>query len=178
MTFGNISDLAEPFLAELRNGFSTGLIRQFIPRINSTASYENISAVEYPSGCAQIAGAFSVGYSGKVLYSPTDSAANWSIQACMPTDLRQSPWKYTRDRRDFSEVLFINVTISADGRVPRNTTPIGGLLYRVTLNTTAGYFELPNYMNGVTAGPLLDKDLNSICGHNCTAEGGDPTDIL
>lgn len=177
VTLGNISDLAEPFLVELPNGYSTGLISQFIPRINSTATYENITASEYPSGCDQIIGAFSVGYSGKILYSPTDSAANWSIQACMPADLRQSPWKYIRDRQDFSEELYLNVTIITDGRVPRKNTPVGGSFYRVTLNTTAGYFELPNYMNGLTAGPLLEKDPNSICGHNCTSEG-DPGDIV
>src|SRR6266480_2203409 len=49
VTFGNMSSLSNPFLAELPSGYSTGLIRQFIPRINSTAQYQEISASQYPS---------------------------------------------------------------------------------------------------------------------------------
>lgn len=35
---------------------------------------------------------------------------------------------------------------------------------------TAGYFELPIYMNGQIAGPLLDKDPNNICGSSCETQ--------
>jgi hypothetical protein len=45
----------------VKNGYRTGLIRQFIPRINSTASYDSITAAEYPAGCDQITGAFQLG---------------------------------------------------------------------------------------------------------------------
>ena len=36
-TFGNMSGLKHPFLAEITSGYNTGLIQQFLPRINSTA---------------------------------------------------------------------------------------------------------------------------------------------
>lgn len=66
----------------------------------------------------------------------------------MPPNMTKSPWLPTRDRRDFSEELYSNVSVTGIF----NNTFIGNwqgiALYRVTLNTTAGYFELPNYMNG------------------------------
>ncbi|KAE8442481.1 hypothetical protein EG329_003324 [Mollisiaceae sp. DMI_Dod_QoI] len=145
VTFGNMSLLESPFLAELPSGYNTGLIRQFIPRFNSTAKYENISAVDYPNGCDQLPHAFYVEYS--YVDEPNSSEpAGWNIEVCMPADLRTSPWKSTRDRQDFSEVLYLN--LSMYGGISSSPTPDGGSLFRITLNTTAGYFELPNYMNG------------------------------
>lgn len=37
----------------------------------------------------------------------------------------------------------------------------------MTVNTTAGYFELPNYLNGKVAGFLLKEDPNTMCGDDC-----------
>lgn len=167
VTFGNVSSLNDPFLAELPSGYNTGLILQFIPRINSTARYEVVSAAEYPTDCDTIPGAFSVDY-GNV--STADNyTQRWTLQACMPADLRQSPWRSTRDRQDFSEELYINLTTKGFMNLP--ATPPEGSLHRVTVNTTAGYFELPNYMNGGVVGPLLAKDPNSLCGADCEMEG-------
>ena len=87
----------------------------------------------------------------------------------MPADLRQSPWRSTRDRQDFSEELYINVTMMGYTILP--AIPAGGSLYRLTVNTTAGYFELLNYMNGGVVGPLLAKDPNNLCGADCETEG-------
>ena len=166
-TFGNLSTLIDPFLAELPSGYNTGLIRQFIPRINSTARYEVVSAAEYPTNCNAIPGAFFVEY-GNVI-TANDYTEAWSLQACMPADLRQSPWRSTRDRQDFSEELYINVSqIAHFGEQP---TPPSHFLYRVAVNTTAGYFELPNYTNGGVTGPLLALDPNNLCGTDCETEG-------
>lgn len=42
--------------------------------------------------------------------------------------------------------------------------------YRVTLNTTAGYFEVPNYMNNNLPGPLLAIDPLDACGSDCASQ--------
>lgn len=166
-TLGNISALEDPFYAQLSTGFNTGLIRQFIPRINSTAQYESISEDQFPTGCDALQGAFYVDYD---YLNPTDRTADgWRLEACMPADLRQSPWNATSKRQDFSEELYLNVTVyTGDGY---EESPPGGNLYKVTVNTTAGYFELPNYMNGGIAGPLLDDyPSSSSCGSDCQSE--------
>lgn len=49
--------------------------------------------------------------------------------------------------------------------------------FRVTLDTTAGYFELPSYLNGQKAGPLLpDGPKSQECGNACFAQGIDEID--
>ncbi|TVY18487.1 hypothetical protein LARI1_G005501 [Lachnellula arida] len=160
-TLGNLSRLVDPFLAELPNGFSTGLIRQFVPRINSTAKYENISLAEWPHGCDQLPGAFFAEYS-EVLRD-----VRWGIQTCMPANLTQSPWKSTRARQDFSEELYINIT---GDYIEYGQS---GGFFCVTVNTTAGYFELPNYMNNLAPGPLLEQGPDYLCGSDCESEGED-----
>ena len=65
----------------------------------------------------------------------------------MPYDQSQSPWKNTRKRQDFSEALYLNITNTDNNNVQKS-------LYKVTMTTTAGYFELPNIEQSAP-GPLL-----------------------
>lgn len=88
----------------------------------------------------------------------------------MPRDLTTSPWKSTRDRQDFTEEVYLNVTLIHYNVNKLNQDQQNSTFYKVTLDTTAGYFELPNYMNGEVAKPLLKKDPNSICGEHCEPE--------
>ncbi|TKA29668.1 hypothetical protein B0A49_13865, partial [Cryomyces minteri] len=74
-----MSTMIDPFFAQLPYGYNTGLIRQFIPRINSTAKYEVISAVDYPTGCDKIPGSFFVDY-GNVTISDWGTTV-WGLQA-------------------------------------------------------------------------------------------------
>lgn len=156
-----------PFVAELPFGFNTGLIRQFLPRINSSAKYESISESDYPTGCDTLPGAFYAKYTGTRDDDRCQGA--WGLEVCMPGNMTKSPWISTRDRQDFSEVLYINTTLSGCfvERGPGSGRAEGSLFHRLTVDTTGGYFELPNYMNGGLAGPLLDRDPNSICGNDC-----------
>jgi hypothetical protein len=167
-TFGNISTLHDPFLAEIPDGFNTGLVRQFIPRINSTAEYMEISEGDYPTGCDDKPSAFFVDYSNITTLSQSYSQA-WGLQACMPANLSVSPWKPTRERQDFTEELFLNVTL-VNYEIGEDTG-YNHAYYKVTVRTTGGYFELPNYMNNGVAGPLLDHDPNEVCGNDCEVEG-------
>lgn len=164
---GNMSKLHEPFLAELPSYFDTGLIRQFIPRINSTAIYELISEAEFPRDCERIFGAFYVDYQNTTFEFERNTT--WGLQACMPNNNTQSPWTFNRNRQDFTERLYLNITLDGFGyNDSRFLVPITSYI-KITLNTTAGYFELPNYMNHGLAGALLDKDpfLGGSCGHDC-----------
>ncbi|KAJ5993684.1 hypothetical protein N7451_009408 [Penicillium sp. IBT 35674x] len=166
--FEDLADLSDPFLAQLPSGYNTGLIRQFAPRINSSAQYENISAEAFPKDCDQIDGAFFIDYTNTTYEDYT-----WGVQACMPTNVTSSPWKSTRDRQDFTEELYLNITLINYEYIQYGSDgdQVNSMFFKVTLNTTGGYFELPNYMNGGSAGSLLDKDPNSLCGNDCEIQG-------
>ncbi|KAM0722938.1 hypothetical protein Q7P37_001136 [Cladosporium fusiforme] len=156
--FGNMRMLPDPFLAQMPSDYSTGLIRQYLLRLNSTAHRDVITEAEFPANCDSIPDAFYARYAGNVSTDDELGPGVWSLEACMPTNATESPWLPTRDRQDFSEHLYLN--ISADD--PYNDDTPGGY-FKVTLNTTAGYFELPNYMNGQQPGPLLDHDPTDSC---------------
>ncbi|KAJ7720621.1 hypothetical protein B0H16DRAFT_1335984 [Mycena metata] len=153
-SFGNISQLEDPFFTQLPSGFSTGLIRQFAPRINSTARRENITQEEFPQGCDTLPGAFYVKYEN---VSALNTFPGFMFEACMPANVSASPWKATRDRQDFSEVLYLAVNLTTAGGWDARV-PLGTFFARITVNTSAGFFELPNYINGGIPGPLLADD--------------------
>ena len=143
----------------------------------ATAHYVNISAADFPTGCDTTAGALSIRQSNTPV-NVTDGVLSWAVHACMPADLRVSPWTNTRARQDFTEELYLNVSLS---EALRSQVEDGDLFmpisqyFRVTVDTTAGYFELPNYMNGQTAGPLLKHDPSAECGNSCQAQGSGST---
>ncbi|KAL9064636.1 MAG: hypothetical protein Q9157_007761 [Trypethelium eluteriae] len=181
-TLALYSSLEDPFLAQLPFGFNTGVIKQFAPRINSTARYEHIDISEYPQDCAQINGSFYAHYT----FSNLTTGEWYNFTACMPIDATISPWKYTRQRQDFSETLYVDFSCNSSfyGNYPvSDTTPdennvsnlprIVNGTYRVNLNTTAGYFELPNAKNGGVAQPLLADDPKGHCGIDCNDQWHD-----
>ncbi|CAN9289767.1 unnamed protein product [Alternaria alternata] len=152
MTFGNMSLLPDPFFAELPAGYSTGPIRQYLPRMNSTAHRVVITEPEFPTNCADLPG-----------------WGNWSLEVCMPANLTQSPWRAVRTRQDITEELYLNISLVSVDPMQQYVTPEDqGGLFRISLDTTLGYFELPNYMNGEQPGPLLDEDPMNDCGGNCS----------
>ncbi|KAL3457441.1 hypothetical protein BJX64DRAFT_17811 [Aspergillus heterothallicus] len=169
-TFENISAMPDPFLAQLPNGFHTGLLRQFLPRINSSARFESIGEADFPGNCDQISDGFYAEYTNTSRYSPdSDMMQIWGLRACMPGNVTQSPWMATRDRHDFSEELYLGITL-VNYSIGISGPPEHGF-FRVTLNTTTGYFELPNYMNGGVAGFLLSKDPTELCDDHCESQG-------
>jgi hypothetical protein len=93
----------------------------------------------------------------------------------MPANQSVSPWKNTTTRQDFTEELFLNISIigyELDEEVYRlreRDDLVTGGTFRVTSMTTAGYFELPNYMNGGRSGPIIDgePDDSKHCGIDC-----------
>ncbi|KAK4892612.1 hypothetical protein LTR27_008888 [Elasticomyces elasticus] len=166
-TLGNYSGLTEPFFAQLPSTFSSGVIRQFLPRFNSTTTYNKISATEWPTACVNVESAEPGSYFVSYAKNGTDTANPWAVTACMPSDQRQTPWKRIHSRQDFGEELYLNVTRADPGQVYEP----GGSLFQIIVNTTAGYFELPSYMNDQTPGPLLPDDPNNHCDSYCETQG-------
>ncbi|KAJ5351329.1 hypothetical protein N7452_000303 [Penicillium brevicompactum] len=160
MTLANLHTMADPFLTPLPMGYNTGVLRQFAPRINSSAIVTYINSSEYPSNCSGPYYGLHAQYSG----------VGWGIEICSPVSLSkkdnssESPWRNTRARQEFIEVLYINLTLQCIGDTgpePRTvsndlcleTTPM-----KITARTTGGWFELPNYLNAGVPGPLQTKD--------------------
>lgn len=175
-TWAHLSEQSDPFFAQLTKDYNTGVIQQFLPRINSTAHYEGITEDLFPAHCDTIPGALSISHSPPPLITTTD--LSWAIHVCMPSDQRMSPRKNTRSQQNFTEHLYLNVSLSPDLRISADRSQAEDFpapfseYFRVTVETTAGYFELPNYMNGQKAGPLLKQDPNLECGNACYSQGG------
>ncbi|KAH9233154.1 hypothetical protein K456DRAFT_1894823 [Colletotrichum gloeosporioides 23] len=148
-TLEDIAKLEAPFLAQLPAGYSTGLIRQFIPRINSTTDVALMTAEDFPRPCETMPGSFWVSYFTEGGGTSYPGYPPVSIQICMPGNLTTTPWKRTRDRQTFTENLYLN--ISFEQKEPKIS------YWKISMSTTAGYFQLPNEWNQ-TAGELLEKD--------------------
>ncbi|KAJ5272622.1 hypothetical protein N7478_007747 [Penicillium angulare] len=167
-TFKTLSEISSGnFYSQIPSGFNTGLVRQFAPRVNSTAGYETIDPIDFPTNCSIGTDHFYADYSSSYAYSGTSRIYKWGVIACMTSNSSNTPWNFTRNRQDFTETLYLNFTSSiTDGGYDPTIT-----LYRITVNTTAGYFELPNYLNNGIPGPLLDDGPTSLCDKHCMNQG-------
>ena len=154
VTFGNLTTLQSPYITQLPAGYQTGLISQFMLRMNSSVSFLNISKIAFPSNCNAIASAYYIEYS----YDTTPL----NVKVCMLDGISQSPWKGTRDRQDIRETMFLNIELDTSGAALHNADAgyvyIHNITFKLTVDTTLGYFELPNYNSSGMAGPLLAKD--------------------
>jgi hypothetical protein len=132
----------------LLSDFSSGVYAkpQYAPRMNTTVTYTNMTAGEWPSECTRDAeGVFFAEYHHQIWYYYTD------LVACMPTNITSSPWNATHNRQDITEELYLNISTNGGG------IAYGRGFYKATAKTTLGYFELPSAHNGYNAGPLLDE---------------------
>ncbi|KAJ5461725.1 uncharacterized protein N7458_003277 [Penicillium daleae] len=162
--FQNFSALTDPFYAPVPNGFHTGVLQQFAMRINSSATSRSIQADEFPSGCNPESSGFFANYSS--LIGNQFGNEIWAITACMPNVTTKSPWAQTRNHQEFFESLYLNISVQ-DPTPGSDQIPGSGALYEINLRTTAGYFELPNFMNNGTPGALLESDPTSTCDTTC-----------
>jgi hypothetical protein len=186
--FGNFTALSNPYLAPLPVGFHTGLVKQLIPRINSTVEWETVSSDSVFNNCVGSPNSFHALYA-KPPGTDQDAQKGWSIEICMPGDQSASTWKNTNRRQDFTEELLMDISVmgydsnskyhsNSDVHRTREVREIAltGGKFRVTSKTTAGYFELPNYMNGGQAGPIIDgqPDDSEHCGFDCEPQVSTP----
>jgi hypothetical protein len=177
------------FFAQRPFGYHTGLIRQFIPRFNPSVTWEQVSPGDMPKDCGNnLTHPYSLfhRYANSTLGQPEALGAgagsftnidslprNWSLEACTPSNQGRSPWRSTRDWQEFAEVLCLNVSVMGSYR--QVSTPDSTAIFKVTSNTTGGYFKLPNYMNGGVVGPLLASDPAEQCGFDCRCQTCDKT---
>ncbi|KAK5699479.1 hypothetical protein LTR97_005607 [Elasticomyces elasticus] len=177
ISLSNMKALDDAFVAQLPAGYNTGLIRQFLPRINSSVTRERITEAEFADDCGYQS-TFFANYSTAVLtgyYNGSRSGPSWHLIACM-TGESQRLISQTRSRQDLREQLYLNLSaynppMSTDG-APEHWSG----LFRITLDTTSGYFELPNYMRSGLPGPLLSDDPN-VHSRRDTVESNGTTDI-
>ncbi|KAB2576679.1 hypothetical protein DBV05_g4670 [Lasiodiplodia theobromae] len=147
--FENLDKLSDPFIAQLPYGFSTGFKQEYAPRINTSVSYESIAVEDAPEGCFSLEDdSRFVKYHYEYVH-PFRSYQSWNLSTCIPSSALITPIKETRDRQDFDEVFYLNLT-RRDELVYDTGT------FKVSARTTIGYFELPSYANGNQPGPLLD----------------------
>ncbi|KAI1756893.1 hypothetical protein F4782DRAFT_547998 [Xylaria castorea] len=171
-TFGNFSSLENPYFSQLPSGFPTGLVRQFAPRINSTALRENITADQFGKERVKTPDSLYIHYQNTT--AEENYNYSWSLDACMPSNQSVSPWKASHERQDFTEDLYLRISL---GGFEDDGIPSGVYYSKITLDTTAGFFELPNYMNGGVPGPLLEDNPNNHCKTDC-AEQGDGDSLI
>lgn len=155
-TLANLSIITDPFWAELPSSTTgTGFLRQFAPRINSTAKWENNSDAMLPADCQPSSDALYLHY----MYQ-SDDAFRYDIQICMPGNVSKSPWKNQNNRQDISEELYLRMNFSNSESSILAPIVLKSGIYskKLTLKTTMGYFELPNYANGGFPGPLIEGD--------------------
>ncbi|PIA92339.1 hypothetical protein CB0940_09144 [Cercospora beticola] len=179
-TLGQISQMSNPYFAQLPAGTHTGVIKQFLPRMNSSVRWESVPAEAMPANCASLPGSFYVHYSNSTWPPESDwdlmggAPKNWSIEACMPGNQSAVPWKSTYHRQDFVEELYLNISVMGYDWQHASEQPPGsphfGGVFKVTSNTTAGYFELPNHMNGGKAGEIIEDDPKNLCGSDCMSQ--------
>jgi hypothetical protein len=135
------------WMTPLISKFSSGVYAepQYAPRINTTVTYTNMTAGEWPSTCARdTESVFFVEYHRQL---STYSRMDWVV--CMPTNISSSPWSATHNRQDITEELYLNISTSS-------SSSLGKGFYKATAKTSLGYFELPSAHNEYVAGPLLD----------------------
>ncbi|KAJ3557923.1 hypothetical protein NPX13_g9828 [Xylaria arbuscula] len=78
-----------------------------------------------------------------------------SMRWCVPGNYTTSSWSDSRSREDISEDMFIDVFVPT-GAYDEGES-VQSFTTHCSANTTRGYFELPNFHNDLTHGPLLDN---------------------
>ncbi|KAL1647458.1 hypothetical protein SLS58_002788 [Diplodia intermedia] len=155
----NLDRLSDPFIAQLPYGFNTGFNQAYAPRVNTTVAYEEIAAEDAPDGC------FTTQHDSRFVKYQYDYAnpdrwyQHWNISACISSAALTPQIQNTRNRQGVDETFYMHLT-----RRDENAWEDG--VFKVSAQTTIGYFELPNYSNGNLPGPLLDTYPESAPGTN------------
>lgn len=152
LTYLSVANETEVFQSQLSNGFATGVMtKQYLPRVNSSVSIEVVR--DMPPDCTAEKAALLINYAGMGGGNTSVNTTQymWSIQACVPTYPVKSLYNQTDNAQTLVETAYLDLyTYDIMNRRFRNRT-------KITMSTTVGYFELPNYDNHNTPGPLLKE---------------------
>jgi hypothetical protein len=137
------------FVAAIPQGTTTGSLREHVMRFNSSVSCNRIPRSQFPSACE-----------GDHPFTRSFAHGDNLTRVCVPGIISTSPWSLSRDRQEISEDLFLDILEEAQ-TYPQPGYPLSGnwtsdFTLHCTAHTTRGYFELGNYRNNYTWGPLLD----------------------
>ncbi|KAM3435087.1 hypothetical protein MY4824_005087 [Beauveria thailandica] len=162
-TLSNMSDLLNPFWAEMSPNFNTGLYHEYAPRINSTVTTQVSSSTEsFPQDCERHSDRIYLRYNQLDTF---DGQLFYTFELCWPGNMTASPWKSAPTRQDFSEDIYMRANYTVRSNFLPAQLKTGIHFKKITVNTTFGCFELPNFMNNGTAGPLVqDVPSSSGCG--------------
>lgn len=135
------------FVAGLEQGTRTGVLREHVMRMNSSIKCERIGRSQFPSSCG-----------GARPFVKSFAHGKNITRVCVPGNFTAHPWSFSRDRQDIAEELYLD----AVEEMIRDPYAGGGdmmFFSDYTLHckssTSRGYFELGNYRNNYTWGPLL-----------------------
>lgn len=138
---GPYSAYTPRFVASIPINSTTGVVRQHIMRYNSSITCEHVDANTYPPQCSGVRPFITT------IPFRNDSRAN-ELRVCAPGEWGRFPWNFSRNRLDLEERVFLQF---ADLENDTAST------VQCSASTTRGYFELGNYRNMQTYGPLLQK---------------------
>lgn len=135
------------FVSAIPNNTITGVLREHAMRVNSSVECSSIDPTAFPTTCA-----------GDRPFVTSYSSTNFSIDICVPGDYSVTPWTLSRDRQDIEEEIFVRVYISDSSTFWFDTgVDATNITTHCSAATTRGYFELGNYRNDYTAGPLINQ---------------------
>ena len=164
----------EYFSSALPVGSNTGVLRNLAIRMNTSIDCQLIPQSLFPATCSS-ENTFYRGFSNiandsdpNPYYSGTlyPGHPRYRGRICAPGKEFKSPWKNTADRQDIHEDLWIDIEFS-NLTAPKffrgynvNLAERANFTQHCTSNSTLGFYELPNYWNNNTVGPLLTRVLS------------------
>ncbi|KAK5083280.1 hypothetical protein LTR70_008229 [Exophiala xenobiotica] len=155
LTYMSLIDQPEAWVSQLGYGFATGVkSNQYIPRVNTSVNIEFME--ELPDQCTSEKAVLLMDYAGKVTqYDSTENETvttrQWWAKVCILHYPQDSGFNDTDDAQTLVETAFLDLyNYDIGSTKSRNVSAI-------TMSTTVGYFELPNYNNNNVPGPLLQN---------------------
>ncbi|KAH7313708.1 hypothetical protein B0I35DRAFT_480376 [Stachybotrys elegans] len=130
------------FASSVREGTTTGVLRENAMRMNSSATCEIISRSSFPSTC-----------DGDRPLEWSLERDNMQVRLCVPGSRDEHPWTTSRDRQDVEEEMFLDFQY-----IEQVEAVFGSDNFTIhcTTSSARGYFELGNIMNSGAYGPLID----------------------
>ncbi|TGJ88436.1 hypothetical protein E0Z10_g388 [Xylaria hypoxylon] len=141
------------FAAKFPASMNTGVLRYHAMRYNTSVQCEAVPKDRFPETCPG-PNPFYGNLSLPSVDTDFDFDQNFLIRWCLPGNISSSPWLVSRDRQDIAEDFFLDF-FRPNGTYS-NETP-ESFTTHCSADTTRGYFELPNYHNNYTVGPLLES---------------------
>lgn len=151
LTYMSLIDQSEAWVSQLGYGFATGVkSNQYIPRVNTSVNIEFME--ELPDQCTSEEAVLLMDYAGKVTWydsteNETVTTRQWWAKVCILHYPQDSGFNDTDDAQTLVESAFLDLyNYDIGSTKSRNVSAI-------TMSTTVGYFELPNYKNNNVPGP-------------------------